>query len=479
MEVVAWYEYISPFKNRKSVCHKVRLQRKQLLTKRCAKLRRVMEINVLHWQSRIFNSMSGFHRIRSKNLSFLAVLWDMVHMTPHLNTILVFLFCFIFHLLPNSVQAGLAFRSKSFSCDSIFQSQQISSEFVHFLKVRGLPFSSSTDFDSAYVDWQKKKGDRTFKHILQFQENADIINSKPDKVFRRRHISNEVLGFLIRNEQMERLEMQGVHFQISENIRDMKLVRASEENKTGDLLQKMLDQAVEISLVPMTDSGLPAPTQLLLQQDGKFKLQLGFDFLVTPLRRRWPQKDVARAYRQFQLQSQMDRPQFRLLNISTIIHRKQPLLQSLNDQAPKDSAAEVLPVGSFHWGTFLTLRESFFELQYSDFHHAPDEHVQLLRKNALERLNLVRLNLSLWNQRTKLTSIVEPMTGKTWRLKVFFETKVDNILYAGHFLLPVQGQIVTMSQLMEIDREVNEFLTHDLALAEDDVDRYTKASTTY
>ena len=36
-----------------------------------------------------------------------------------------------------------------------------------------------------------------------------------------------------------------------------------------------------------------------------------------------------------------------------------------------------------------------------------------------------------------------------------------------------------MSQLMEMDREVNEFLTHDLALAEDDVHRYTQVSPSY
>ena len=410
---------------------------------------------------------------------FLGICGISLGMKPCLNRIFTFLFCFSLSWLPDAARAGFNFRSKALRCDSLFQPQQISSDFVHFLKKRGLPYSTATDFDSAYMDWQKKKGNRTFKHILQFQQNAEAIQTHPGKAFRRRHISNEVLGFLIRNEQMERLNEQGIHFQIADNVRDMKLVRASEENKTGEILQKMLDQGVQIFLDPLTESGLPAATQLRSLADGKFELYLGFDFLVTPLRRRWPQKDVARVYRQFQLQSQMDRPQFRLLNISTVIHRIQPLLLSLTGQTSKGIPDEILPVGSFYWGTFLTLRETFFELQYADYHHAPDQQVQLMRQNAIQRRNLARLNLSLWQQRTKLTSLVESSAGKSWRLKVFFETKVDNVFYAGHFLLPVSTNSVTMSQLMEMDREVNEFLSHDLALAEDDVHRYTQVSPSY
>ena len=69
----------------------------------------------------------------------------------------------------------------------------------------------------------------------------------------------------------------------------MKLVRASEEIRPGKFCKNVGSRSSNL-LDPWTESGLPAATQLLSLPDGKFQLQLGFDFLVTPLRRRWPQK---------------------------------------------------------------------------------------------------------------------------------------------------------------------------------------------
>ena len=131
----------------------------------------------------------------------------------------------------------------------------------------------------------------------------------------------------------------------------------------------------------------------------------------------------------------MDRPQFRLLNISTVIHRIQPFVIIPHRSDFEGIPDEILPVGSFLLGNISDTSGNFFELQYG-LSSCSRSASQLMRQNAIQRRNLARLNLSLWQQRNQVNIPCRVLSRKSW-LESVFETKVDNVFLLGTFCFPV------------------------------------------